>query len=321
MRRHRVLRGWPAALALLSLAALTAITALILAPATSAQTEAKPAQIRSSKAAVRIGNRIVLRGQFADAPDARVQIQRRPTGKKRWLNAARTKAGPAGAYRVRLRPRGTARWRARVTPGELESSDSALTDGGPRTLATNAARVKVRSRTRARISRRHVRAGGKTRVKGRVRPGGRRKVTVRGGGRSVSARTRPNGKFSVRWPAGSGTGRYKLRVRAGVNRRAIASSSGAGKLTVYRPAHASYYGPGFYGGRTACGQTLTTSTQGVAHKTLPCGTKLRLRYGGRTVTARVIDRGPYAAGRELDLTYATKRRLGFGSTGTVLMAN
>ena len=319
MRRHRVLRGRPVALALLPLAALTATTALILAPASSAQTEAQSAQIRSSKAAVRIGNRIVLRGQFADAPNARVQIQRRPTGKKRWVNAARTKAGPAGAYRVRLRPRGTARWRARVAPTELASSDSAA-DGAPGALATNAARVKVRSRTRARISRRHISIGGKTRVRGRVRPGGRRKVTVRGGGRSVSARTRPNGKFSVRWPAGSNTGRYKLRVRAGANRRAIASSSKAGKLTVYRPAHASYYGPGFYGGRTACGQTLTTSTQGVAHKTLPCGTKLRLRYGGRTVTARVIDRGPYAAGRELDLTYATKRRLGFGSTGTVLMA-
>jgi rare lipoprotein A len=36
------------------------------------------------------------------------------------------------------------------------------------------------------------------------------------------------------------------------------------------------------------------------------------------VSARVIDRGPYASGREFDLTGATKARLGFGSTGTVL---
>jgi rare lipoprotein A (peptidoglycan hydrolase) len=42
------------------------------------------------------------------------------------------------------------------------------------------------------------------------------------------------------------------------------------------------------------------------------------RYRGRTVTARVIDRGPYAAGREWDLTSALKAKLGFGSTGTVL---
>jgi rare lipoprotein A len=49
-----------------------------------------------------------------------------------------------------------------------------------------------------------------------------------------------------------------------------------------------------------------------------CGTKLRLRYRGRTVSARVIDRGPFAGNREFDLTAATKERLGFGSTGTVL---
>jgi rare lipoprotein A (peptidoglycan hydrolase) len=68
----------------------------------------------------------------------------------------------------------------------------------------------------------------------------------------------------------------------------------------------------------ACGGTLGPSTLGVAHKTLPCGTKLRLRYGSRTVAVRVIDRGPYVGGREFDLTAATKAALGFGSTGTVL---
>ena len=89
-------------------------------------------------------------------------------------------------------------------------------------------------------------------------------------------------------------------------------------MNVYRATAASYYGPGLYGNSTACGQTLTPSTKGVAHKTLPCGTKVTFRYRGRTVTAQVIDRGPYAAGREWDLTAATKRKLGFGSTGTVL---
>jgi rare lipoprotein A (peptidoglycan hydrolase) len=60
---------------------------------------------------------------------------------------------------------------------------------------------------------------------------------------------------------------------------------------------------------------------GVAHKTLPCGTRLALRRGGRVVHARVIDRGPYVGAREFDLTAATKRRLGFGSTGTVWVAH
>ena len=57
---------------------------------------------------------------------------------------------------------------------------------------------------------------------------------------------------------------------------------------------------------------------GVANKTLPCGAKVTLRHRGHTVTVRVIDRGPYAGDREYDLTAATKNKLGFGSTGTVL---
>ena len=73
---------------------------------------------------------------------------------------------------------------------------------------------------------------------------------------------------------------------------------------------ASWYGPGFYGNRTACGQTYTPEILGVAHKTLPCGTLLTLTYGARAVTVAVIDRGPYIAGRTLDLSTATKLALG-----------
>lgn len=89
-------------------------------------------------------------------------------------------------------------------------------------------------------------------------------------------------------------------------------------MNVYRPADASYYGPGLYGNGTACGKTLTPSTVGVANRTLPCGARVTLRYHGRTVTVPVIDRGPFSGNREYDLTAATKAKLGFGSTGTVL---
>ena len=58
---------------------------------------------------------------------------------------------------------------------------------------------------------------------------------------------------------------------------------------------------------------------GVAHKTLPCGTKLTIRYHGRQVKAKVIDRGPYVAGREFDLTEAVKTKLGLGGIGTILV--
>ena len=56
---------------------------------------------------------------------------------------------------------------------------------------------------------------------------------------------------------------------------------------------------------------------GVANKTLPCGTLVTLRYGGRTVRVPVVDRGPYVEGREFDLTEATKRALGFEGVGEV----
>jgi hypothetical protein len=73
---------------------------------------------------------------------------------------------------------------------------------------------------------------------------------------------------------------------------------------------ASYYGPGLYGNRTACGPTLTTTLQGVAHRTLPCGTLVYLRYGANEVVVPVVDRGPAILSREFDLTYATKLALG-----------
>jgi rare lipoprotein A len=89
-------------------------------------------------------------------------------------------------------------------------------------------------------------------------------------------------------------------------------------VTAYRLAGASYYGPGLYGNGMACGGTLLPGTLGVAHKTLPCGSRVRLRYRGRSVTVRVVDRGPYVAGRDFDLTTATKDRLRFPGVGTIL---
>lgn len=72
----------------------------------------------------------------------------------------------------------------------------------------------------------------------------------------------------------------------------------------------SYFGPGLFGNRTACGSTLTTELVGVAHRTLPCGAEVTLRHGATTVTVPVVDRGPFVYSREFDLTYATKVALG-----------
>ena len=76
-------------------------------------------------------------------------------------------------------------------------------------------------------------------------------------------------------------------------------------------APATWYGPGFWGNRTACGKTLKKTTVGVAHKTLPCGTRVVFAYNGRWVRAKVIDRGPYSGGYQWDLTKRLAKKLGF----------
>jgi rare lipoprotein A len=169
-------------------------------------------------------------------------------------------------------------------------------------------------------ARQHVLAGRTDPVHGALAPahGGRTVLIQANAGRGwrtvAHGRTGSNGRFATKWRPNAPR-HYGLR--------AVLTGPGAvtrnlkGGVTAYRPAAASWYGPGLYGSHLACGGTLDAGVVGVANKTMPCGSRVRLRYRGRTVTARVVDRGPYAGGREFDLTAATKQRLGFGSTGTV----
>jgi rare lipoprotein A len=121
------------------------------------------------------------------------------------------------------------------------------------------------------------------------------------------------GRYRLRYrPESIGSEAVRVRFAGDVEDRGARRA--LGRLNVYRLAGASWYGGG---GSLACGGWLTSSTLGVANKTLPCGTLVTLRYGGRTVRVPVIDRGPYVAGREYDLTEATKRALGFEGAGEV----
>jgi rare lipoprotein A (peptidoglycan hydrolase) len=85
-------------------------------------------------------------------------------------------------------------------------------------------------------------------------------------------------------------------------------------LGLMRLRRATWYGPGLYGNRTACGQTLRRLTLGVAHRTLPCGTPVTFYHRGRFVTVSVIDRGPFRRGVEWDLTAAAAKALGMAAT-------
>jgi rare lipoprotein A (peptidoglycan hydrolase) len=80
----------------------------------------------------------------------------------------------------------------------------------------------------------------------------------------------------------------------------------------------SWYGPTFYGHRTACGYAMTTGLLGVAHRSLPCGTLVSFRNpaNGRTLVLPVVDRGPYVSGRTWDLTGGACLALGHCYTGS-----
>jgi hypothetical protein len=86
-------------------------------------------------------------------------------------------------------------------------------------------------------------------------------------------------------------------------------------VALMRVLKATWYGPGFYGKRTACGKRLDPGTVGVAHRTLPCGTRVTFYHGGHFATVAVIDRGPFRRGVAWDLTAAAAKQLGFRTMG------
>ena len=164
----------------------------------------------------------------------------------------------------------------------------------------------------------------------------KKRLNVRSGQRALTVGAATPGSVSVlqihrrgRWRTldrdrAAASGRYVLRARV---RRTVTApariqvgetSRRLGRLNVYRFASASWYGPGLYGNRLGCGGTLAPGRLGVAHKSLPCGSRVTLRHRGRSVRVRVIDRGPYAGGREYDLTEATARKLRFRGHGAIL---
>jgi rare lipoprotein A len=92
----------------------------------------------------------------------------------------------------------------------------------------------------------------------------------------------------------------------------VVHPSGVGEV-----GEASWYGPGLYGRKTASGEVLRPGTLTAAHRTLPFGTCLRVTNleNGRVVEVRVNDRGPYAAGRIVDVSETAARALGMRGQG------
>lgn len=80
---------------------------------------------------------------------------------------------------------------------------------------------------------------------------------------------------------------------------------------------ASFYHKYFHGRQTASGVPFYNDRMYAAHKTLPFGTILRVTNiaNGRSALVKVVDRGPYVEDRELDLSYAAAKELGYIKKG------
>lgn len=98
----------------------------------------------------------------------------------------------------------------------------------------------------------------------------------------------------------------------------LAEPVAAGKRYSFEQAgKASWYGPGFEGRRTASGDRYDPSDMTAAHRDLPFGSKVRVTNieNGRSVVVEINDRGPYKAGRVIDLSKGAAKRLGMVEDG------
>lgn len=129
-----------------------------------------------------------------------------------------------------------------------------------------------------------------------------------GGDSHVGGATSGNGNASGNAGGGTSSG------TGGGN----SNNDGGGDTTgSWKTGVASYYGigDGFMGGTTANGEKVTETSMGIAMLNVPFGTRVEIRYGGRSVIAYVNDRGPYAHGRVIDMQPAVARALNFLNVG------
>jgi rare lipoprotein A len=317
--RHAVV----GALALGTTLSVTALALAQAAPAPESSQVPRPPVVRD--ATLRLGQRADVHGRLdASTAGRRITLQYAARG-ARWRPIAETTVEAGARYRFRVRLKRSGALRIALVPDAAPAASEVA--GAPAAVvaseaapASRARRVAVAGRLVVRHRGRDVHVGETVHVRGTLLPRRRgRRVVVESGSNGrwhavAHARTRANGHFDARL-ATHVPGSQRLRVRFAGDRRNARARARAGTLQAFRPGLASWYA--LYGNRTACGQTLTAGTLGVANKTLPCGTLVTFRYGTREVTVPVIDRGPYAGGREWDLTGATARALGLSGVGLV----
>lgn len=143
---------------------------------------------------------------------------------------------------------------------------------------------------------------------------------------AATAHVRKDGTFSIPWRTRAARN-HELRlvllaVRGSAHTTvpggaAAANASAPVQVAVLGRTRASWFGPGFYGGKTACGLVLREGTEGVAHRTLPCGSQVEIRHEGTSVVVPVIDRGPFANKADFDLTKNVADRIGLDGVAAI----
>jgi len=100
-------------------------------------------------------------------------------------------------------------------------------------------------------------------------------------------------------------------------RQMPASPKGLLQLASAYTGQASWYGPGFYGNRTANGEVFRPGTYTAAHRSLPFGTRVKVTNlnNGRSAVVRINDRGPFTGGRIIDLAQGAASDLGVTASG------
>ena len=86
----------------------------------------------------------------------------------------------------------------------------------------------------------------------------------------------------------------------------------------HQTGRASWYGRAFHGRKTASGERFNMKALTAAHRTLPLGSYVRVSVPSTSkwVVVKINDRGPYARGRIIDLSYAAAKVLGLQHVGT-----
>lgn len=109
----------------------------------------------------------------------------------------------------------------------------------------------------------------------------------------------------------------ELEIKGKGKVRLIVKSIPKGKEKFIQRGYASWYGGKFHGRKTACGIVFNTYKYYAAHKTLPCGTILKVTNlkNNKSVEVKVVDRGPFKKGRIIDLSYISAKELGIVSSG------